>query len=178
VIAGIARPESRRHGSVGYDGNSEVSFGDSSASSFQPALTPRSSINTPRPSVMFVSPYYAHQILTNSQQSDNNDFCSSCSGSGFLLCCDGCDRAFHFTCLDPPLNQNAALDEPWFCYICHARKEPGERPPRGLFSVLAETIGKKNPTAFYLPEDIREYFEGVRTGEDGEYVDAPVPRAR
>lgn len=134
--------------------------------------------NTLHLSIMFIRSCQTHQILTKLQQSDNNDFCSSCSGSGFLLCCDGCDRAFHFTCLDPPLNQNAALDEPWFCYVCLAKREPGERLPRGIFSSLIEIIEKKNPTAFYLPEDIREFFEGVRTGEDGEYVDAHGPRAR
>lgn len=30
-------------------------------------------------------------------------------------------------------------------------------------------MDRKNPRAFRLPERLRDYFEGVKTGPDGEY---------
>jgi len=119
-------------------------------------------------------------MLTSSLQvSENSDYCSACGGTGFLLCCDGCDRSFHFTCLDPPLDQNATLDEPWFCYICQS-KAPTKNGdlPRGLFAELQRRILGKNPSSFKLPEYIRDYFEGVRTGDSGEYVEIQIQRPR
>lgn len=117
------------------------------------------------------------------QLSDNNDFCSACGGSGFLLCCDGCDRSFHFTCLDPPLNQDASeLNEPWFCFICVAKRpvtaEQPEKPPRGLFAPLISSLNKRNPATFSLPQTLREYFEGVATDRGGQYVEAVNSKTR
>ena len=117
------------------------------------------------------------------QLSENNDFCSACGGSGFLLCCDGCDRSFHFSCLDPPLNEDASeLNEPWFCYICVAKRplssEQSEKPPRGLFAALLNGLRKRNPSNFSLPQDVRDYFEGVATDRNGAFVEAVNTRSR
>lgn len=95
-----------------------------------------------------------------------------------MLCCDGCDRSFHFTCLDPPLDQNASFDEPWYCCICEAKREPPNKPPRGLFAELLVKLEKCNPSAYSLPLEIRDYFEGVKTGEEGEYEEAVTQKAR
>lgn len=116
-------------------------------------------------------------MLMYYQPGENHDFCSACGGGGYLLCCDGCERSFHFTCLDPPIDQSAPLDEPWFCYICLAKRAPVLKPSDGLFAALLFYVQKKNPTAFFLPESIRDYFEGVHTGEDGEYVEVPMQKA-
>ncbi|KAJ9667898.1 hypothetical protein H2201_002084 [Coniosporium apollinis] len=114
----------------------------------------------------------------NDSRSENNDFCSACGGSGFLLCCDGCDRSFHFTCCDPPLDRNAsALDEPWFCFPCLAKGHVAPTPSRGLFSALLDQIDRRNPTAFGLPKDIQEYFEGVKAGDEGEYEEAHAQKS-
>lgn len=61
------------------------------------------------------------------------------------------------------------LPETWFCFKCLARRDPIPKHPRGLFSSLLNELDKKNPVSFRLPVEIREYFEGVRTGEEGEY---------
>jgi hypothetical protein len=116
-----------------------------------------------------------------SQLSENNDFCSSCRG--FLLCCDGCDRSFHFACLDPPISEQASeLNEPWFCFVCVAKRpitaEQPEKPARGLFAPLLNSLNKKNPETFELPEEIRNYFEGVSTANNGEFTEAVKPRTR
>lgn len=122
--------------------------------------------------------------LTDSDQlSENNDFCSACGGSGFLLCCDGCDRSFHFSCLDPPLNEDASeLNEPWFCYICVAKRplanESPEKPQRGIFAPLLTSLRKRNPSNFALPQQLRDYFEGTATDRNGAFVESVNTRSR
>ena len=39
-------------------------------------------------------------------------------------------------------------------------------------------LQKKNPSAFNLPKDIREYFEGVRTGTEGEYEEGILQKPK
>lgn len=100
-----------------------------------------------------------------------------------MLCCDGCDRAFHFTCLDPPIkDEGGELNEPWFCFICVAKRptttEQPEKPARGLFAPLLNSLNKKNPQTFALPEYIRTYFEGVATAKNGEFTEAVKPKTR
>ncbi|KAI7277682.1 hypothetical protein KC345_g6458 [Hortaea werneckii] len=119
----------------------------------------------------------------NEELSENNDFCSACGGSGFLLCCDGCDRAFHFACLDPPLNEEASeLNEPWYCYICIAKRpvtaEQPEKPARGIFAPLLSSLKKRNPSNFMLPEELRERDQYVHTGKDGSFTESVNPRTR
>ncbi|KAI5364150.1 Putative peptidase M24, Zinc finger, PHD-type, Zinc finger, FYVE/PHD-type, creatinase/aminopeptidase [Septoria linicola] len=114
----------------------------------------------------------------NEMRSENNDFCSACGGSGYLLCCDGCDRSFHFSCLDPPISDEAKeLDEPWYCYICVAKKplaaeSPEKKAPSGLFAPLLTSLKKANPKNFDLPDDIKYYFEGVSADRNGAFIDA------
>ncbi|MCJ1402431.1 hypothetical protein MMC11_005651 [Xylographa trunciseda] len=109
---------------------------------------------------------------------DNNDYCNACGGSGQLLCCDGCIRSFHFKCLDPPMNPRNPPEGEWYCHVCVAERVPPTRRPRGIFSSLMGNIENHNPIAFNLPLDVRHAYEGVKTGEDGEYVDTTIYRAK
>ena len=102
------------------------------------------------------------------QDSNNVDYCLSCGGNGELLCCDGCEAAFHFSCLDPPEHQNGHVG-PWFCNKCQEKRNPQPVPSNGLFAHLEATVQKKNPQAYQLPEKTRVYFENIKTGEEGEY---------
>ncbi|KAL4099990.1 hypothetical protein PRIC1_007787 [Phytophthora ramorum] len=46
----------------------------------------------------------------------HNEYCETCVKGGKLLCCDGCERAYHLNCVRPAL-----LDVPdgdWFCSCC------------------------------------------------------------
>lgn len=120
-----------------------------------------------------------HICAQLTRQSDNNDFCTSCGGSGYLVCCDGCDRAFHFTCADPPLNEaSQQLDEAWFCHICTSKRTAPQRYPRGLFSALLSNLDKRNTTIFQLPASVRDHFDGVGTAKDGSFTDAVTTRTR
>ncbi|KAI9826312.1 MAG: hypothetical protein M1832_000229 [Thelocarpon impressellum] len=118
-----------------------------------------------------------HGPMADRGEDDNEDFCSACGGNGDLLCCDGCDRSFHFTCLDPPMDKDH-LPETWFCFVCAAARDPQPRLPRGLFAGLLGHLERKNPVAYNLPADIREYFEGVKTGDEGEYEEAVTQKSR
>ena len=109
----------------------------------------------------------------NIGQRDNNDFCSACGSSGRLLCCDGCIRAFHFMCLDPPMAIDAPPEGLWFCFNCEAKRDPYQRARRGIFSLLKSNMRKANTSAYSLPLHLRDYYEGVGTGDDGEYLDVP-----
>jgi hypothetical protein len=44
----------------------------------------------------------------------NEEICSSCGGPGRFLCCEGCPKSFHFTCLDPPIDENELPEDSWY----------------------------------------------------------------
>ena len=56
------------------------------------------------------------------QVNNNEDHCSSCRSQGVLVYCDGCPRAFHLLCLDPPLDKIDDGDSRWYCPACAVRK--------------------------------------------------------
>ncbi|NWR64329.1 AIRE regulator, partial [Bucorvus abyssinicus] len=59
-------------------------------------------------------------------QQENEDECAACGDGGELICCDGCPRAFHLTCLVPPLPR--VPSGMWRCGSCVASAaEPGTR---------------------------------------------------
>ncbi|KAK0710935.1 hypothetical protein B0H67DRAFT_269147 [Lasiosphaeris hirsuta] len=105
------------------------------------------------------------------KEDDNDDYCASCGGNGELICCDGCTRSFHFACVDPPIGQDSMPVE-WFCNVCRLSRDPAAFPAHdGGFSSLLESLDGRNSSAFRLPGDVRELFDNVRTGIDGEYED-------
>ncbi|CAK7267300.1 hypothetical protein SEPCBS57363_002526 [Sporothrix epigloea] len=111
---------------------------------------------------------------TNSQD-DNDDYCASCGGSGDLVCCDGCTRSFHFNCVDPPVHEDRDLPDEWFCNVCIGRRNPAASTRyTGIFGALLNIMELRNSSAFRLPSETRDYFEGVKTGADGEYEDVVV----
>ncbi|CAI5711158.1 unnamed protein product [Peronospora destructor] len=44
--------------------------------------------------------------------------CELCATGGKLLCCDGCARAYHFSCVQPPITKVSREDDEWFCPYC------------------------------------------------------------
>ena len=95
-----------------------------------------------------------------------------------MVCCDGCTRAFHFKCVDPPINDKSLPDE-WFCNVCQTKNLP-RKPEEGrtLFGALFGNLERKNPVAFHLPRDVLEYFENVKTGTEGEYEEFVPPKPK
>lgn len=116
-------------------------------------------------------------LTTDGQPEDDDEKCATCSGAGQLLTCDECQLWFHYTCCDPPMEQ-ADIDDrdEWFCSECtwfRTRPDPADRKTRrGLFSELLTKMERSNPVAFALPSAVRDFFEDVSTGVDGEYEEA------
>ncbi|KAG6910907.1 hypothetical protein DXG01_006590 [Tephrocybe rancida] len=102
---------------------------------------------------------------------NNDDHCSSCRSYGALVYCDGCPRAFHLWCLDPPMESVDEGDSRWFCPGCTIRKHPPRKPPPSLLAPLIQQVDTAIPTEFQLPEDVRTFFKDVGTGPKGSYVD-------
>ncbi|KAH0841742.1 hypothetical protein AYO21_01026 [Fonsecaea monophora] len=109
---------------------------------------------------------------------DNDEFCASCGGEGKLLCCDGCTNSFHHACLEPPLDPDEEVEGEWFCPRCVARRTKQVPHPSGLFGLVLRRVDDIIPKAYSLPSDIRDYFEGVRTGDEGEYEEVGPPRTQ
>ncbi|EKD05579.1 hypothetical protein A1Q2_00121 [Trichosporon asahii var. asahii CBS 8904] len=116
----------------------------------------------------------------------NQDFCSVCRGIGRFLCCDGCPRSFHFMCLEPPLRiDELPKEEVWYCRKCKADRagtkgvdviRAKDKPITTIFKTMAAKLDQDNPQQFRLPQEIRQYFNGVGTGAKGEYLDTESAR--
>jgi hypothetical protein len=114
----------------------------------------------------------------------NNEFCETCQGVGHFICCDGCPRSFHFACINPPLdidelpNSIGDASDTWYCNVCRGagKGKKKEKQNRGLFAPLIRHVEEENPTIFALPQDIRNYFKGVATANDGSYVNTAMLR--
>ncbi|KAG7264365.1 hypothetical protein CRUP_028941 [Coryphaenoides rupestris] len=58
----------------------------------------------------------------------NEDECAVCKDGGELICCDGCPRAFHLTCLQPPLTSvprypaQFGPSGTWTCQWCYGNR--------------------------------------------------------
>ncbi|KAL3674090.1 hypothetical protein V7S43_000040 [Phytophthora oleae] len=53
---------------------------------------------------------------TEAYLSYHNKLCELCATGGSLLCCDGCARAYHISCAQPPITK--VPDENWYCTHC------------------------------------------------------------
>ena len=72
-----------------------------------------------------------------------------------------------------------ALPDSWYCNICDSKVNPSPfEDESGCFGLLLVQLHRKNPSAFHLPKDIREYFENVKTGTEGEYEEPTQPKAK
>ncbi|GAA6234494.1 autoimmune regulator isoform X1 [Lates japonicus] len=70
----------------------------------------------------------------------NDDECAVCKDGGELICCDGCPRAFHLTCLDPPLI--SIPSGTWQCDWCcgnRVKREEAQLPLQALVAQPQQT---------------------------------------
>lgn len=77
-----------------------------------------------------VSGAIGSQMSISPPSQSNEDHCSACRSLGSLVYCDGCPRAFHLICLDPPMEPQdlPAGDARWYCPACmlsQVRRRPG-----------------------------------------------------
>lgn len=58
----------------------------------------------------------------------------------------------------------------WLCNICKAERQPVEQK-QGAWGPLLMQLERSNPAAFMLPDEVRDFFDGAKTNEFGEYVE-------
>ncbi|NWZ54895.1 AIRE regulator, partial [Haliaeetus albicilla] len=88
--------------------------------SLKPATRSKASQSVQTPPQPPLSP-----LLLQLPESENEDECAACGDGGELICCDGCPRAFHLSCLVPPLP--CVPSGTWRCGSCVASMaEPGQ----------------------------------------------------
>ncbi|XP_038145271.1 autoimmune regulator [Cyprinodon tularosa] len=89
----------------------------------------------------FASAKFIHQGETNTIMiHSNDDECAVCKDGGELICCDWCPRAFHLTCLNPPLTSIPSGS--WKCEGCYGlrvKKETSVQPVEVLPSQPQQT---------------------------------------
>ncbi|KAM8851060.1 autoimmune regulator isoform 2-T2 [Spinachia spinachia] len=66
-------------------------------------------------------------VFVRAQVHCNDDECAVCKDGGELICCDGCPRAFHLTCLEPPLT--SIPSGTWRCECCCGNTVKRENAP-------------------------------------------------
>ena len=59
-----------------------------------------------------------------------------------------------------------------------ASSEDGRKDKGGVLGPLFVKLRGKIERSFALPKVVAEAFEGVKTGETGEYEEIPLPRSR
>ena len=76
--------------------------------------------------------YLSDQFLTTTAVRDDivnegrqapEDHCRVCHRLGDMIVCEQCSGIYHFTCLDPPLDD--VPEEDWQCYVCQANQVAG-----------------------------------------------------
>ncbi|KAF3987044.1 hypothetical protein FT663_03149 [Candidozyma haemuli var. vulneris] len=104
----------------------------------------------------------------------NDDFCSTCGGTGVFICCDTCPKSFHLLCCEPPIQD--IPEENWSCNECRAAQGIDSRRyfnDCGMFGPLINSMHARNPTEYKLPKKLRDAtFIGVTTGPDDNYTDS------
>lgn len=111
------------------------------------------------------------------QKQENEDECRACGDAGLLLLCEGCPNSFHGDCLEPPVSIDD-VEGDWFCPECEARRRPQTAQSEDIYRLMRPLVDQINdtyPRVYSLPSDIRGYFENVKTGEEGEYVEVVAP---
>jgi hypothetical protein len=150
-------------------------------------MTAAPSVNTSPNKLMHVG---GEVINTDPNEGgSNNEYCETCRGVGHFICCDGCPRSFHFACINPPLDIDELpstvgdANDTWYCNVCKANRKPAEKGKgsrgvgkTGIFGPLLKHVEEENPSIFALPQDIRNYFKGVATANDGSYVNSLMLR--
>ena len=57
-----------------------------------------------------------HHTGQDGYETDHQDYCDVCKQGGEIILCDGCPRAYHLVCLEPPLDKPP--EGSWPCPVC------------------------------------------------------------
>jgi hypothetical protein len=106
-----------------------------------------------------------------SPQSESDDFCFACKGTGEFVCCETCPRVFHYICCDRP--RHNPPEGPFFCHECDAKANPIDLPEDSYhrFGSLFKQLRSTNTRSFALPTEVQSFYESVSARPDGSYVE-------
>lgn len=87
--------------------------------------------------------------VSGSSDDDDEEMCQICDDGGNLIICDKCDKAYHPSCLNPPLSFADIPKGDWFCHDClKVRSNETSKLGSGLMS---SKRSRNAPTTFYVP---------------------------
>ncbi len=112
----------------------------------------------------------------------NNEYCSACRGKGALICCESCPKSYHFTCIDPPIDEDAIPQENWYCTSCDSARTakasasphvpPAQASSPALRGDAAAGSGGSEATSSAPPRNVSEIWRKVN-----KRVSSAEPRA-
>ncbi|XP_061098659.1 autoimmune regulator [Conger conger] len=106
----------------------------------------------------------------------NDDECAVCKDGGELICCDGCPRAFHLTCLTPPLT--SIPSGTWRCQQCLGNQAEGERAYLPVQSAkLTETSSSSSVDFSFFSALSSASLSSVTTTKSSQTSAAQLPGA-
>lgn len=122
-------------------------------------------------------PEYRHRLKAKWRgfrvtEPESNDLCHKCGDGGELVLCDGCNKAYHLRCLDPPLHEVPVGE--WLCPQCKPEADPwGTRPFTGdiSFSPRSSKKSLRSPHSLLNASPIKRLtttFDEVENG--GEFT--------
>ncbi|KAK9539220.1 hypothetical protein VZT92_004339 [Zoarces viviparus] len=111
-------------------------------------------INGPSESKAVHNVFHHKGETTTGMVQYNDDECAVCKDGGELICCDGCPRAFHLTCLDPPLT--SIPSGTWRCEWCFGNRVKRENAKIPLHPLNAQQTSASSSNsivdlAFFSP---------------------------
>lgn len=88
----------------------------------------------------------------------NNDICDTCGDGGDLLCCDNCPSAFHFFCINPPVDDSELPEGDWYCTSCDyiLNGKDKQQTHKGMLGSVLNYLMKENPKEFSLPPSVKK----------------------
>ncbi|XP_071999357.1 autoimmune regulator-like isoform X1 [Engystomops pustulosus] len=121
-----------------------------------------------------------------SHHQSNDDECTVCRDGGELLCCDGCPRSFHLTCLVPPLNYIPRGT--WRCDSCRKggsltdeRKDQTDKDATVVAEPTETRATESSTDSHVLPETFGSYsvIQDAQLSCDQHHIySQPIPQPR
>ncbi|KAF2495204.1 hypothetical protein BU16DRAFT_618051 [Lophium mytilinum] len=112
---------------------------------------------------------------------NDEDVCASCGLGGLIIGCDHCEDWYHFACAEPPIPEGAEAPDDFVCHKCRrllaAAEASRSAPTKNRWVAALESALPAPETGskwFGLPDDVRNYFVGVKTNAEGGYEEQPA----
>lgn len=126
------------------------------------------------------TPFENDELPRERGDDGNNFYCEICKDAGEIVCCDGCPKVFHPTCIPEGSPSRVSLDnddDPWFCPDCLSENKgvssnSSRRASKRMCSECRQSAGDNplvpcegcgvylhHPSCRTQPEDVDEEIE-------------------